>query len=375
MSEVRIDRPDEKTPVTYPVGQPHWFVMTSLNPQRTDELLAEVNSIRKEEGQNLIQRFIPYQFLKRRIANDNPEDTAEDSQYFNPKNRKDVQANNQLRSLLRRYIFVRAPEAELERLLTAEKTREDFRILWFCLDKSKHRITVPDASMERFINACCDMRLKFEVWPAISGLERNEEVILNTTEFKGQRARVLEVRQIPGGEVELTVGFHIFADTVLVKLRHIRLKDVLSESKTASPTTRESNRYKFIEDTQRKVFSLMNNRKDTRILDQLNTYRYREFETPTLQAKYCALMLLCTVLSNDAHAQNQFVAKAKAILTQLTTATAADKQPHDTIAYLQSALYIATQHQPYRDAATDYFRTLPKLSSTHRHLLHFMYRE
>ena len=356
---------------------PQWYVMTALDPQRTDELLAEVNHRREAQGRSLIQRFVPYQFLKRRIASDNPEDTAEDGRYFNPKNRRDVQANNQLRSILRRYIFVKASLPDIEHLLTAQPTAQDFRTLWFCLDKSKHRIIVPDSSMERFINACCDMRLQFEVWPAISGLEKNEEVILNTTEFKGQHARVLEVYPVAGGDVELTVGFHIFADTALVKLRHIRLKDVLSESKSASASTREANRYKFIEDTQRKVFALMSHRieggtaLDTRTLDKLNAYRYRQFESPTMQAKYTALMLLCTVLCNDSYAKAQFVEKSQAILTDFTYVSE-DKRPRETIAYLQSALYVATLSQDYYTAAMAYFRALPKLTATHRRLMSFM---
>ena len=379
MSEATVVQPDELQSLLYPVGVPRWYAMTSLDPQQTDAQLAEVNSMREVQGLSLFQRFIPYSFLKRRIANDNPEDESAKGNYFNPKNRRDVQANNQLRSILRRYIFIKASEADIEHLLTAAATAEQFRTLWFCHNKSRQRIIVPDKSMERFINACCDMRLQFEVWPAIKGLEKNEEVILNTTEFKGQHARVLEVRQVAGGNVELTVGFHIFDGTALVKLRHIRLKDVLSESKTASPATREANRYKFIEDTQRKVFTLMNRTttsptdKDIQLLEQLNSYRYRQFETPVLQAKYSALMLMCTVLSRDPYARTQFAERLETILQQLQ-AHPDDKRPRDIIAYVQSALYVATRHESYCDAAMTYYRSLPKLTATQRNLINFMRR-
>ena len=97
--------------------KPIWFVMTSPDSKWVEERLLEENIRREKRGETPYQYFVPYQFLKRRIAGVNPEDEAEDGKYFNPKNRADVASNNELRTALKRYIFIKAIGKELEALL------------------------------------------------------------------------------------------------------------------------------------------------------------------------------------------------------------------------------------------------------------------
>ena len=119
-----------------------WFIMTSPDPK-------------------FFQYFIPYRFLKHRVADGNPED----DEFFNPVNRRDVEANNQLRNALKRYIFIRSDDRELETLLGGRESHDCYRTLWFYRDRNRNKLTVSDEAMERFIDACCDRRINFEVWP------------------------------------------------------------------------------------------------------------------------------------------------------------------------------------------------------------------
>lgn len=361
--------------------KPIWFVMTSPDSKWVEERLLEENIRREKRGETPYQYFVPYQFLKRRIAGVNPEDEAEDGKYFNPKNRADVASNNELRAALKRYIFIKAVGKELETLLNNKENKEFYKTLWYYRDKAKNKVTVRNSVMEQFINACCDKRIQFEIWPAIDSIEQNDEVVLNTTQFKGYKARVLEIRKDKNG-CQLTVGFHLFHGAMLLKLPNLRPQDVLYETNNTEKTVRENNRYKFIEDTQRKLFSIMNRRmkgdlpeksikKDASTLELLYNYRYHFFESDTLRRKFYALMLLCAVLRGDALGKLELADKVKRELDTINLQPES-KMSTDIRAFLLSVLYIATQEQPYFNEAMAYFNSLSKPSDTHRQLIKFL---
>lgn len=358
---------------------PTWFIMTTPDPQAIEVLLLEENVRRESCCQSPFQYFVPYSFLKRRVADTNPEDNADDSRYFNPKNRADVAANNELRAALKRYIFIKAIPHELEQLLNSPEFKDDYRSLWFYRNRDRQRVTVTADVMERFIDACCDKRLQFEVWPAIENIEENDEVVLNITQFKGYKARVLEVHTSRQGEISLTVGFHLFQGAMLLKLPHLRMQDLLFESKSANPATREANRYKFIEDTQRRLFTILEHRrrpkqsaatiqKDATMLELLNTYRYRFFVSPTMRRKFHALMLLCSHLRGDKADCQTLAAQVRTDIQEI------DLQPDgksaiDLRAFLQAILFITMGDQQSRTAALAYFTRHPKPTETHRRLM------
>ena len=359
-----------------------WYIMTSPNPKAIEEYLLEENIRRQERGEYPFQYFVPYRFLKRRIAGAGPDEEPEDIPYFNPKNREDVASNNALRAALKRYIFIKAGGRELENLLL-DKTHQDFcKSLWYYRDKSRNKVTVRHSVMEQFINACCDKRLQFEVWPALDSIEQNDEVVLNTTQFKGYKAKVLEIRHDSRNGYQLTVGFHLFHGAMLLKLPNLRPQDVLYERKDTERAVRETNRYKFIEDIQRKLFAIMSRRlknspsekskkKDATTLELLYTYRYRLFESDAMRRKFCALMLLCATLRGDIFGKSELTEKVKRELSAINFQPEG-KMSTDVRAFLQSVLYIATHEPMYKEEALVYFRSHAKPSATHKQWMKFL---
>ncbi len=358
-----------------------WYVMTSLDPKLVEEQLLEENIRREKNGKIPFQYFVPYQFLKRRIADKNPGDEGEDGNYFNPKNRVDVSSNNELRSALKRYIFIKSDAKDLEDLLSNAENKDFYRSLWYYRDRCRNKVTVRSGMMEQFINACCDKRMQFEVWPAIDGIEQNDEIVLNTTQFKGYKARVLEIRKGKNGCL-LTVGFHLFHGAMLLKLPNLRPQDVLYEAKDSDSIVRETNRYKFLEDMQRKLFSVMNRRikgglseksikKDASTLELLYNYRYRFFESDTMRRKFYALMLLCALLRGDVFGKSELTDKVKRELNVIEHQPDG-KMPTDMRAYLQSVLYLATRERVYYDKAMSYFNMHSKPSATYKQLMKFL---
>lgn len=361
---------------------PLWFIMTTPAPESIEERLLDENMKREQTGQTPFRYFIPYRFLQRRVASVNPEDEAGESRFFNPKNRADVAANNELRSALKRYVFIKAPGSELESLLADEREQPYLRSLWFYRDRNKQKVTVSESTMEQFIGACCDKQINFEVWPALENISKNAEVVLNTTQFKGCKAKVLQVHHDKKG-VSFTLGLDLFSGMMLFRLPHVRMQDVLFEEKDASPTTREANRYKLIEDMQRRLFTVMNRRisasildpktvrKDSATLGLIYTYRYHRFETDALRRKHCALMLLCAVLRRDYNDRRELAVQARREMKGID-AQREGKVAIDLRAFLQAVLYIATGDKGCYAEAMAYFHSHAKPSATHKQLMKFM---
>lgn len=356
-----------------------WFVMTSPNPKVVEENLRLENIRRKSDGGESFLYFIPYQFLERRIADDNAFD---DTDIDDPHSNASTRDNNSLRAAIRRYIFIKSTYKELNSLLTSDDTKDTFKELWWLRDRSNRHVKVPTSEMEQFINACCDMHIKFEICPAMPSLKKNNEVKLKIGSFKGHKAWILDIKHRSDGTAEFTVGFHLFADTAMIRLRRLSSDDVIVKP-DKSQSSREHNNYRLLEDIQRKVFLLLSHRmapfnltdatlrKDSATLEKLNCYRYRSFESFSLRAKHCALMLLCTLLCADIYARRQFTAKAIALIEE-AEARPVDKSPRDIMAYLHSVLYMATADLTHYKKAKQYFISLNRLTSTHRMLIGFM---
>lgn len=355
-----------------------WFAMTSPDPESVEENLLRENDRRKTAGKDTFQFFIPYQFLERRIAGD---DAFDDEDREDPRSTASIRENNGFRAALKRYVFIRSDEKELKELLTGEQTKDSFRSLWKLRDKDKKHITVPAPEMEQFINACCDIHLKFEVCPALPDLKKNEKVKLNVDGFKGREAWVIDVKQVHD-TMELVCGFYIFHDTAVLKLRHLGPEDVIVRHDKSS-SARENNHYKVVEDIQRKLFNVMEHRlhpgdltdavrhRDAVTLEKLDSYRYREFDTLSLKAKHCALMLLCMHLSGDAYGKLQFAGRARALLDEIGKKQE-DKRPKDVAAYLHFALYMATGDMSCHELVRSHLASLPKLKGAQLQLSVFL---
>ena len=354
--------------------------MTSPDPRLVEVRLLEENIRRERGGLSTFQYFIPYQFLKHRVADPNPDDMSGDGPY-NPLNRADVSANNQLRSALRRYIFIRSSDRELERFLEENSGRESCRTLWYYRDRDRNRLTVSDSAMGNFIDACCDRRIRFEVWPCVDHIGEGAEVVLNSTPFKGCRGRVLEVRQDRRGTT-LTVGIRVLQGVFFLRLPSVRMEDVLYEPKDASPVVRENNRYKLVEDTQRQIFGVMSRRlegrqtgksraRDLSLLESLYNYRYRTFSGDAMRRRFTGLMLLCASLLGDRYGVDELAGRARSELASIESRPKS-KMSVSVRAFLLSALYIATGEEPYYREAMDYFNAQTKLTEVQKQLVGFM---
>lgn len=353
-----MENPQANTPI-------HWYVLTTLSPQQTEIRLQEENAARIAHGdpRGAIQYFIPYQFLKRRYEKGHqPSHESDASETLSiPRSAEQVKANNQTRAVLRRYIFLRAHEQDLNELLGSDWNRWGDNRVQFFYDHEHSKVTVPDQMMEKFIDACCDMQLHFELVPSLEGLTTNEEVLLNATPFRGERARVLSVDYTPQGP-RLTLGLQLFTGSLVLRLDNIGENDIVRHPDEGI----KANSGHLIDGIQRRLLSILYRRttgkqtekpraNDRDTLDTIYNYRYHHFEHPSARRHHLVLMLICAHLRKDKQGEAELTAAAQAELEAINSGRI-DKSFTDVRAYLHCALYLSTGDITHREAAKDYVR-------------------
>lgn len=332
-----------------------WHVMTHLEPRQIEERLQEENAARVEQGKEPFEFFIPYQFLKRRVAN---AAVSDDDTPF-PRSKASVEVNNEIRSTLREFVFIRANEEELDAFTSGDWNKYVRCRLQYYKDRNGQKVTTRDKMMRKFIDACIFYRDKFEILPYVEGIEENDEVVLNTTPFRGEKARVLEVRHTRDG-VSLTLAINLFSGAMTLRLPNVGRRDILplEGSNVAIADTH------IVDNTQNRLLGILSrrvhrkgneesDRQDAATLDQLYHYRHHVFENDAARRHFLALMLITAHLRHDTDGKKVLAAQAEQELAAIN-ARGDNRAATDVRTFLWVALYIATGDAGYRNAAKSY---------------------
>ena len=323
-----------------------WYVLTTLDPKDSEEHLSSAT----------MPYFIPYQFLKRHSTS-----LPHVSDATVPGSSTMVRANNEIRSILRRYVFVRSTEEQLSSFLHGDWNQYSNNRLQFFLDKARNKVTVHDSMMDRFMEACSDLRLRFEICTPLDDIETDEEVVLNTTPFRGERAKVLEVHHTPHG-VDLTLGLQIFTGSIILRLTGVSERDII---RYESGNRKTDSRH-LIDNMQRRLLQVLSRhvhgkhtpeslQRDHATLDLLSSLRPPLAKKASSARHFLALQLICAYLRKDDITCRELSEKAETALS-IIEAEGQQKAGSDVQAYLNVALYIATGNPAYREAAKSYVK-------------------
>lgn len=342
--------------------EPKWFILTSLEPQDTLWQLEQRCKERQAEDGQVWRYFVPYRFLDRKIAYDLPEREGEDMEkegYHNPLSKARVKESNSIRTTLKRFVFVNAKESELAEFLAEDWNRLAVKHVQFYRSVNLRRVSVEEQEMERFIKACEELKFRFELFPALDDLRQGEEVILNTTGFHGEKARVLTATRTRHG-LKLTLVIELFANTMILRLPNVSEKDIIRQT----GVTDETDDRHFIDRIQNQLLQILArvvNRKqtdetkaeDAATLEAIYERRIQYFSNEAANRHFLALMLICACLRHDKNEIRQLT-EAAAIELNTINKKSESKAATDVRAYLQVALYLATWKPEYRNAAKKY---------------------
>lgn len=350
----------------------HWFVLTTFDPKDSEKQLQRENLRRDDAGVSALRFVVPAQFLKRRVIQTLPDDQDDfvsdaecgSTESVNPRNRQAVRQNNEIRSALRRYIFMFGKESEIDRFLDGDWNKYHHNRIQFFYDVEKKRAYVPQKTMDEFIKMLADKRLSFELSPALGDLQKGEPIQFRNNAFAGRTAYVVESHRTKKGNV-VTVELDLIGNTLRMKVSNVRDEDIIHLD---GERTKYAKNNELIKSNQKKLLAILRrriNKKETEesrmddmlALNTIYATRFRYFdESETVAYRhFIAQMLICVCLLHDHDETAAYVGRALAELAEIDKLSKS-KAATDVRTRLHVALFLATGNPEYRALARTYIR-------------------
>ena len=347
----------------------HWFVLTTIDPKDAEEQLTRENIRRDSVGADLFRFVVPAQLLKRRVSRQLPVvrhdgGTLVSVDEVNPRNLQAVRQNNEIRSALRRYLFVYGKGSEIERFLDSDWNKYHHNHLQFFRDFEKKRAIVPQKTMDEFVKMLADKRLNFELLPAVGDLHKGEPISFRNHAFEGYTAYVVESRRTKTGHV-VTVELDLIGNTLRLKVYGVRDEDIIHLD---TDRTKYSKNNELIKRNQSQLLSILSRRinkketdesrmNDAQTLNTMYATRFRHFdENETVAYRhFVSQMLICACLRHDREDIAEYAQKAFSELSEIGRQSES-KAATDVRARLHAALFLATGNPEYRTQARTYIR-------------------
>lgn len=325
-----------------------WWVLRHLDPKAIDLRLRQLNEQRAAHGDEAFLYVIPHQHAKE----------ATFRKGGNEAYNKKVQENNDLRSTLHYYLFIKATEAEILGLVSSEWNRSTRLRLHLCRSKCGELLWASPKDMDQLIKLLMENRQLFNLVPAPLDYRVDDRVMLKAKAFQGYEFYVKKVR-LHGEGVSLQLELPIFNGRFVIQTDHIevskqhlpmKLKELLSED--------------YVKNMERSLIDILRRRfkrqKDTKEdtpdgdSDSMNDFHflsYLELDGTPRQRHIRTLQLLSAALRNDRRSVEYF---APAILQHLANPLC---PANDEEALMVAVLYVATHNVDYRTAAKQYEQT------------------
>ena len=321
-------------------------MLRHLNPQVVDVQLSQLNEQRARKGDEALVYFIPHQFAKEAVYK------KEHDKAYN----KMVRENNDLRSTLHYYLFIKATEPDIYALVSGEWNRASRLRLTMCRSKSGEPLWATAKDMDDLIALMTEHREMFNLEPSPEGFQVADKVMLKAKVFKGYEFYVTKVRKREQG-ASLTLELPIFNGRFILKTKSIdvakqhlpmKIQELLSPDyvKKVEQTLTDIVRHRYgrrkVKDDGQQAET------DSTILHDLQFLSYMEFDDSAVHNHVKTLLLLHAVLRKDRHAITHYTPVVQQMLTHPTKAMT------DEDAFMMVVLYLATHDVNYRDAAKRY---------------------
>ena len=329
-------------------------MLRHLDPQMIDMQLSQLNEQRAVNDREALVYFIPHQFSKEAVYK------REHDKVYNKK----VRENNDLRSTLHYYLFIKATEADLYALVSGEWNRSARLRLTICRSKSGEPLWASPKDMDDLIALMSEHREMFNLEPSPDGFQVNDKVMLKAKAFKGYEFYVTKVRKNSEG-ASLTLELPIFNGRFILKTKSVdvakqhlpmKIQELLSPDyvKKVEQTLTTIVRHRY---GRRKLKGDKQQAEtDSTFLHDLQFLSYMEFDDSAVHNHVKTLLLLHAVLRKDRHAISHYIPIVQQMLPNPTEATA------DEDAFMMVVLYMATRDANYRDAAKRYEQSRKTLS-------------
>jgi transcription antitermination factor NusG len=330
----------------------HWFVMRCQNAEKIEAFINEYNADAEVSNDDKVEDlFIPALAIRRRMVTRE----AVDLDVKDPRQHDQDRKNNELRSVMRHYVFLYARPSAFDRLdhhlPTQYWNMGHTRLFHYC-DYMGEAITVPDDTMTRFISGCLEYLEHFEIRTKEAAISEGLLVTVRKGAFKDFKAEILNIHYKADG-VRFTIAIRFFANDKYIYINDRRPEDVILTGQSESLVFNDD----FIDRIQTallSVFSRQVHKKETpkshdldlQQLRQLYYLRHAIIDDPLRSLQLDALMSLCASLSKNEPEKSKYNRIIKQRLKALRQQP--DHSPEGE-AYLLAALAVSTKSPDYRD--------------------------
>ena len=335
--------------------QERWWVLRHLNPQAIDMQLSLLNEQRAADDKGALVYFIPHQFAKEAVYK------RENDKAYN----RMVKENNDLRSTLHYYLFIKATESDIYALVSGEWNRASRLRLTMCRTRSGEPLWATAKDMDDLITLMSEHREMFNLEPSPDGFQIDDKVMLKAKVFKGYEFYVTKVRKQAHG-ASLTLEMPIFNGRFILKTKSVdvakqqlpmKIQEILSPDyvKRVDQALTAIVRHRY--GRRKSKGNKQQTESDSVILHDLQFMSYMEFDDSEIHNHVKTLLLLHAFLCKNRHSIEHDVPIVEQMLSNPTEATT------DEDAFRMAVLYLATQDVNYRDAAKRYeqkHKTLPE---------------
>ena len=350
-----------------------WYVMKHLDMNRFKRWLEAKNIERLDKGMAVIEPFYPYDYLLLGNTTNHP---TPNTQHPTPNTNHLTPTTHHLD--FQDILFLNATEEDVKSLVD-DPWNKSFRMqLRYLFDTMTGQpAKVSESAMNEFFNNCVKYRGRFELCPAIDGIESKDRVEIKKGLFSGHEASVVNVRHSKG-ELNLELAVELVSGIIYIKMLDVKAHEIAILNKDATSAIRND----FIEYTQNNLLAVYKHRvmgisdaetrrKDIRMLSRLIRYRAYKVENHAAKTHFTALMLICAHLLKNADEEAELKEEALLLLDQINCQSQS-KAATDIRTYLWIALYICTNDPVYRDACKDYLRTRQPKSTKLREFIRLM---
>lgn len=326
--------------------QERWWVLRHLNPQIIDLQLSQLNEQRAANDLEALVYFIPHQFAKEAVYK------RENDKAYN----KMVKVNNDLRSTLHYYLFIKATEPDIYALVGGEWNRASRLRLTMCRSKNGEPLWATAKDMDDLIALMSEHREMFNLEPSPDGFKVDDKVMLKAKVFKGYEFYVTKVRK-KGQGASLTLEMPIFNGRFILKTKSVdvarqhlpmKIQELLSPDyvKKVEQTLTGIVHHRY--GRRKSVGNRQLVESDSEILHDLQFLSYMEFDDSEVHNHVKTLLLLHAVLRKDSRSIEHYVPIVQQMLSR------PDSPMNDEEAFMMAVLYLATRDVNYRDAAKQY---------------------
>lgn len=290
--------------------------------------------------------FIPHQFAREAVYK------KENDKAYN----KMVKENNDLRSTLHYYLFIKATEPDITSLLGGEWNRAMRFRLTMCRTKSGEPLWATAKDMDDLIKLMSEHREIFNLEPSPDGFQVDDKVMLKAKVFKGYEFYVTKVRKKEQG-VSLTLELPIFNGRFILKTKSVdvarqhlpmKIQELLSPDyvKKVGQALTAIVRHRY--GRRKSKDNRLQTVSDAEILHDLQFLSYMEFDDSDVHNHVKTLLLLHAVLRKD----RRSIAHYTPIVEQMLSNPVEARTDED--AFRMAVLCLATRDVNYRDTAKRY---------------------